>query len=272
MAFSPLALLNAVAALGGYERRSDVPYAEGLRRQLDVYSPAGDVVGHPVVVFFYGGSWQEGDRDLYRFVGAALARAGMVAVIPDYRVYPEVRFPDFLHDAARAVRWTRDHAAKHGGDPGRIVLLGHSAGAHIAAMLALDPQWLEAAGLDRCRDLAGMAGLAGPYDFLPLQDETLKVIFGPEAARPMTQPIRFARTDAVPLFLATGRLDRTVDPGNTSRLAARMRKLGGEVTEAHYAFADHRTILASFSPLLRFASPVFADTVRFVRRVTNGAD
>ncbi len=259
---SALALLNTAARLGAYRRAEGLAYGDGPRRRLDLYRPR-EPGPYPGVVFFYGGSWQEGDRRLYRFVGAALASRGILTLIPDYRVYPQVRFPDFLDDAAEAVRWAQDHAAEHGGDPGRLVLLGHSAGAHIAAMLALDSQWL--GGVGRApQDLAGMAGLAGPYDFLPIRDPVLQTIFGPETKRDRTQPINFVGPDAPPLLLLAGAKDRTVDPGNSRRLADRGARVGAEARALIYPTLDHRTILGALSPLLRPLAPVLDTVTGFV--------
>jgi acetyl esterase/lipase len=268
MLFSPVDYLNGLAAFANNRAASNVPYGTGPRNQLDIYRPRGGAERLPVAVMFYGGTWEEGDRATYRFVGAALASRGIVTVIPDYRVYPEVRFPDFLRDAAEAVRWTRDHIADYGGDPTEIVLIGHSAGAHIAAMLALDPQWLRNVGLDSSRDIRGMVGLAGPYDFLPLTDPKLKDIFGPADQRARTQPINFVDGKAAPIFVAAGTQDRTVDPGNTTRLARKIESRGGQVTDVLYPGVDHRTLIGAFSPLLRRRAPVLEDTVNFIHAVT----
>jgi acetyl esterase/lipase len=156
-----------------------------------------------VVVFFYGGSWQSGSRDTYRFLGSALARRGIVTVVPDYRVYPEVTFPTFLEDGAAAVDWVRDNVARYGGDRERIVLMGHSAGAHMAAMLAIDGRWLAKVGVEPRRDIAGLVGLAGPYDFLPIRDPTLQLLFE-GANRPETQPVTFVEGGEAPALLITG--------------------------------------------------------------------
>jgi len=271
MWFSPVDFLNGLAAFGNYRATANISYGSGPRHQLDVYRPTAGAAPHPVAVFFYGGTWEEGDRATYRFVGAALASRGIVAIIPDYQVYPEVRFPDFLRDGAAAVRWARDHAAEYGGDPRQIVLVGHSAGAHIAAMLALDGQWLAGVGLNNRRDIRGTVGLAGPYDFLPLKDEKLKTIFGPADQRARTQPIHFVDGKAAPMFLAAGTLDTTVDPGNTTRLARKIEARGGRVADVLYPGVDHRTLIGAFSPLLRRRAPVLADTVRFIRAVTQPA-
>jgi acetyl esterase/lipase len=243
----PAAILNSLTALQRYQVTTDLPYADGVRRKLDVYRPR-DAAEAPVIVFFYGGSWQSGTKSMYRFLAATLAARGYVVVVPDYRLYPEVGFPDFLTDAALAVRWTHDNIAGFRGDPRRIFLMGHSAGAHIAAMLALDREWLNAAGLDSSRDIAGLIGISGPYDFLPIRDTILQTIFG-GSDRPQTMPINFAGRDEPPALLLTGGDDTVVDPGNTLRLAAKLKRNGNDTTEVTYRRFGHMTILAAFAPL-----------------------
>ena len=186
-AFSPVDLLNLWEPTGAWEEYPDLCYSAGPRQKLDVYKPR-HATKAPVLVFSYGGSWQRGSRDLYRFVGAALAAQGIVTVVPDYSLFPPARFPMFVEDAARAVRFARESAAQWGGDPARLVLMGHSAGAYIAAMLSFDPQWFGQVGLNSQTDLAGFIGLAGPYDFLPTHSRALRTIFG-GANRVETQPI-----------------------------------------------------------------------------------
>jgi acetyl esterase/lipase len=268
MALSPASVLNALAIWGNYRETSGVAYASGARRTLDIYAPEPRGAPAPVIVFFYGGNWQTGEKSIYRFVGAALAARGFVVIIPDYRVYPEVRFPGFVEDGARAVRWAHDHAAEFDGDPGQMVLMGHSAGAHIAAMLTYDRQWLAAVGLDPNRDLKGLVGLAGPYDFLPLRDATLKIIFGPEDRLAATQPINFVEPGAPPAFLAAGRDDNTVDPGNVTRLARRIGEKGDSATAKFYDGIGHRILIGAFAPPLRLFAPVLRDTVAFIDSVT----
>jgi acetyl esterase/lipase len=265
-ACSPVTVLNALAPKQGISETRDVPYATGERHGLDIYAPAG-AANAPVVVFIYGGGWKDGDKAVYRFAGAALAARGFVTVVPDYRVFPAVRFPVFIQDAAAAVAWTRSHIAGHGGDPRRLFLMGHSAGAHIAAMLTLDRQWLGAEGLDPDRDIAGFAGLAGPYDFLPLHDPELDDIFAPAGDLRLTQPITFARGDASPVFLAAGTSDTTVLPRNTMNLAAAIGRNGGRVEEKLYPGIGHKLILGSFAGVLRWFAPVLDDVTGFLDRV-----
>jgi len=264
--FSPADILNFVRPRGAWEHHEAIAYGTGARRRLDVYRPAA-TDDAPLVVFFYGGSWQSGSRDLYRFVGASLAARGIIAVVPDYSVFPQACFPDFLEDAAHAVGFVHEQVARWRGDAGRLFLMGHSAGAHIAAMLAFDAQWLGAVGLDCRRDLAGLIGLAGPYDFLPIGDPTLQTIFG-GPRRIDTQPIRFVTGREAPVLLISPRYDTVVSPGNSRRLAERISTLGGRVRALEYASIGHLSLIAAFAPGLRFLAPVLADVTNFVSGAT----
>lgn len=265
---STTGVLNAVSASPAVAVTKDVAYGREARQRLDVYAPKARVTGRPVVVFFYGGSWDSGDKADYAWVGQALAGQGYVAVVADYRLYPRVRWPDFLRDSALATRWARDHAAAFGGEPARLVVLGHSAGAYNAIELAVDRRWLAAVGMDPQHDLRGAVGLSGPYDFLPLKSEELKIIFGPEVGRPDTQPINHVDGRSPPLLLITGDRDTTVRPGNSDRLAARVRAAGGAVEVIHYPRLDHVRTVGALAGPLRWIAPVMRDTARFVDQRT----
>ena len=264
--FSPADLLNLWKPNGAWEQHAGLAYGRKPRQKLDVYKPR-HAVKAPVLVFFYGGRWQGGSRDLYPFVGASLAAQGIVTVIPDYSIFPPARFPMFVEDAARAVRFARESAAHWGGDPARLVLMGHSAGAYIAAMLSFDPQWLWQVGLNSQTDLAAFIGLAGPYDFLPIESRPLRTIFG-GANRAETQPISFVTGKEAPSLLITARRDRLVSPGNSRRMAAKIRAHGGVVEERSYGGVGHLTLIGAFAPALRVLAPVIHDVTQFVWRVT----
>jgi len=241
-----------------------IAYANGARHTLDVCRPKSATAA-PVVVFFYGGGWRSGSKRIYRYVAKALARRGYVAVLPDYRIYPQARYPDFLDDGAQAMRWVKDNAKRFGGDPQKIFLMGHSAGAHIAAMLAIDATWLQKVGLAPGRDIAGLIGISGPYDFLPLKDETLKIIFG-GASRPETQPISHVTAGAPPALLLTGDKDDVVGSGNSTRLAERLRAAGNEATAVIYPRIGHYIIVAAIAPIVRSLVPILRDTDAFIAK------
>lgn len=263
-ACSPLTLLNATAPSDGYRRITGIAYGENPRQKLDLYIPDQTPAPMPVVVFFYGGSWQGGNRENYRFVGQALASRGFVAVVADYRVYPEVLYPEFLRDGAATVRWVREHVASEGGDPGRVFLMGHSAGAYNAAMLALDGRWLRERGLDPKQAVKGWIGLSGPYDFLPIKAPAVQIIFGPRERWPSTQPIAYVSPGAPPAWLATGDADTDVRPGNTQRLAARLREVGVPVTELNYPGVGHGRTVAALAPPFRESLPLLNELAGFV--------
>ena len=197
---------NVPAVFGSYVRHPDIHYGPGVQQTLDVYVPEKPASGRPLVVFWHGGRWSFGDKGDYRFVGAALAELGFVAVVANYRHYPEVKMPGFMDDAARAAQWAAAHGIKFGADPNRLFLMGHSAGAHLAALLALDPRYFASIG-PAAPHIAGVIGLSGPYDFLPLLEEDVQDMFGPPALYPDSQPIHFAHAGAPPMLLVHGLKD-----------------------------------------------------------------
>lgn len=266
---STLGTFNAFAPRDQGARRvlRDQAYGAGARRRLDVYAPAAATAPAPVIVFIYGGSWASGAKDDYAFVGAAFAAQGFVTVIPDYRLVPGVRFPAFIEDCAAAMRWASDHVAAYGGDPDRIVLVGHSAGAYNAVMLALDAHYLAEAGVDAAR-VRGVAGLAGPYDFFPFDVDATRNAFGQAPDPQLTQPVRFARADAPPLLLLWGDADTTVGPRNLQNLEQAMHAAGGAVETRIYPGVDHAGIMLALSRPLRERAPTLTDVAAFARRVT----
>jgi acetyl esterase/lipase len=267
-ACSPVRLVNTLTPHGTYNAQTNIAYEAGDRHMLDVYVPANAKPSAPMIVFFYGGSWQTGDRKNYLFVGEALASRGYIVVVPDYRRYPEVTFPAFMDDAAAAVAWSRAHASDFGANPQRIYLMGHSAGAHIAMLLATDRRYLARYDIDTA-SLAGVIGLAGPYDFLPLQDATLEAIF-PAASREDSQPINHVDGAEPPIFLGVGTADHTVDPGNTTRFAARLKSAGDRYELKRYGGVNHAMIVGSMARSVRALSslltvaPVLDDVSAFI--------
>ncbi|VXC76956.1 esterase/lipase/thioesterase family protein [Massilia sp. 9I] len=232
---------------------------------LDIYQPATGVDKAPVIVFFFGGNWVSGSRGDYAFVGQALAARGFVVVIPDYRLYPQVRYPDFLDDAAQAVAWTRREIAGYGGDPSRMFVMGHSAGAYNAAMLALDDRWLGKQG-SKPQALRGWIGLAGPYNFLPIQNPTTRPVFNFPDTPPDSQPLAHVGARAPPALLIAAKSDSVVNPmRNTGTMAQRLRAAHVPVREVYYDGVSHATLVASLSTSLRSLAPTLDTVEEFVR-------
>lgn len=237
-----LGLLSA-----GQARPQSAVFDATHQLSLDIYRPKSAVGDKPpIVVFFYGGSWKMGERGQYRFVGDKLAENGMLAVLPDYREFPQVKFPAFVEDAANAVAWVRKHASEIGGDPTRIFVAGHSAGAHIAGLLGTDGRYLQAVDMTP-KDLAGVIGVAGPYDFLPFTDAWMIDIFGANAeSQARSQPINFIDGDEPPFLLIYGSDDHVVRPRNSENLAAKLREHGEPVRLVKISDIGHFRILGGF--------------------------
>jgi acetyl esterase/lipase len=264
-ACSGVDLLNATVASDTYSRIEGVHYGPDVRQRLDVYQPASPVHQAPLVVFFYGGNWSSGERADYRFVGEALASSGLVAVVADYRLSPAFRYPVFVQDSARAVAWALQHAADYDADPAKVFVMGHSAGAYNAAMVALDSRWLAAEGLTPAR-LAGWIGLAGPYDFLPIVEPLTRVAFNWPDTPADSQPLLHASAASPPALLLAPAQDRAVDPQrSTVALAQRLKASGVAVQSELFDSVSHVTLLAAMASILRGRAPVLARVQAFVK-------
>jgi len=266
-ACSPLRFFDTVMPKDAGSRLvlSGAAYGADPRQKLDLYAPTMPAARPwPVIVFMYGGSWNSGIREGYGFVGRALASRGFMVAIPDYRLVPTVRYPAFLEDNAAAVRWVIAHVGEYHGDPQRLVLAGHSAGAYNAAMLAYDPRWLGGARAA----VRAMIGLAGPYDFLPSQLSSVIAAFGNAADPASTQPINHIGPGAPPALLATGDKDDLVAPRNSDTLAARLQAAGSPVERRRYPRVGHLGLITAIAEPFRTRAPVLDDMANFARHYT----
>jgi acetyl esterase/lipase len=252
-ACSPVKVLNSFVPDAGYELISSVEYGADSRQKLDIYLPKNtNTLGaaKKVIIFYYGGNWDSGERADYKFAAEALVSQGHIVVVPDYRVYPEVLFPELMVDPVTAAKWVKTNIKKYNGDANKVFLAGHSAGAHIAVMMAVNAEYLATVSL-KPTDFAGVIGLAGPYDFLPLTSDTLKKIFGPEDERWKSQPINFVDGKNPPLLLAVGMKDGTVWPRNSINLANKIKENNGQVEVIKFANYGHVDMVAKLAKPLR---------------------
>ena len=265
IACSPLGVMNALSPRDRSARRvaRGIAYGEDGRQTLDLYAPT-ETGTWPVVVFFYGGGWDSGSKDLYGWAAQALAAQGFLVALPDYRIVPEVHFPAFVEDAAAATAHVFRIAAEHGGDPRRLAVSGHSAGAHLAMMIALDRRYMAAAGASEV--IRAAAGLSGPYEFLPFDVDASINAFGQWPNPAETQPISYARDDAPPVWLAHGERDETVHVEDSILLAQAIDRAGGRIELKLYPELDHPSTLAAFSPMFRRRAPVLSDLSGFLGR------
>lgn len=256
--------LNTLVPTSTYRLERDLAYGDDPRQRLDVYLPPRGASGAPLVVFFYGGNWTTGNRSDYRFVGESLASAGLIVVVADYRLSPQVQWTTILEDCARATGWAFAQAGRLGASPQRVYLMGHSAGAYNAAMLALDPRWL-ARVQRQPGGLAGWIGLAGPYDFLPISDPDTRRAFGWPGTPADSQPLAHVSAAAPRGLLLAPREDRRVDPvRNTLGLAERLRRAGAPARGELLDGVNHVTIVAALAAPLRRLAPVREEVIRFV--------
>jgi acetyl esterase/lipase len=263
-ACSPLSVINAVSTGNALQADADVAYGLKARQRLDVYRPASASKSSPVIVFFYGGNWNSGSRDDYAFVGRALAKRGFVVVIPDYRLYPDVRYPDFLDDSAAAVAWTVREINNYGGDASRLFVMGHSAGAYNAAMVAFDASLLAKAGV-KPGAVRGFIGLAGPYNFLPIENRNTRPVFNYPNTPASSQPINHVTAASPPALLIAANKDDTVNPSrNTGAMAQKMRDSGVPVREIYFDGVNHVTLVGSLAAPLKGLAPTLDAVQAFV--------
>ncbi|MFK8029115.1 MAG: alpha/beta hydrolase [Gammaproteobacteria bacterium] len=258
--------MNAVSPDRHYTLVQDIRYGSEERLKLDVYQPTVVSDHVPVVVFLYGGGWKDGEKSKYEFVASSLAKAGYVVVIPDYRLYPAVVFPEFVNDGADAVAWALRNANRYGGDTDNLFVIGHSAGAHIGALLSLNPDYLEERGFD-LSSITGFIGLSGPYDFLPINTSYLVEVF-PEDLREASQPVNYASAEVPPVLLIHGNEDTTVRAKNSQTLADKLVKAGAEVELKIYDGAGHVKTVVALAPPLTFLDESAADIQTFISKNT----
>lgn len=260
-------ILNATISHRGYSVYYNIAYGTNPRERLDIYVPDKLVSPHTTIIYFYGGSWQFGDKNMYRFLGQAFASKGFITVVVNYRLYPEVYFPTFIEDGAKAVRWVHMNIQKYKGDPKHVFLAGHSAGAHIAALLVTDSHYLKEQG-GTVSWINGMIGIAGPYDFLPFTDPKIKALFS-KVKDSETQPINYVTRGLPPFLLVSGDKDKEVFLKNTINFANRLRNFKVPVTEIIYPGIGHIGIILSLASGFRYKTPLLEDITSFIESVNN---
>jgi acetyl esterase/lipase len=255
-------LLNALVPHTGYTCHSNLAYGTDPRQHLDIYVPDKFAKSHATLIFFYGGSWQYGDKDQYRFIGQAFASKGFVTVIVNYRLYPHAYFPAFMTDSAKALVWVHNHIRTYGGAPNQLFLAGHSAGGFNAVMLTVNPIYLQQAG-GKTAWIKGTIGIAGPYDFLPFTDPKVKALFSKVKAAE-TQPINFVRPELPPMLLVTGNQDTDVYPKNAIHLYNQLRRDHDPAELIIYPNIGHIGIVVSLAYGFRYKTPLLDDMTRFI--------
>lgn len=260
-------LLSNLVSEGGLKIDRDRAYGPHARHTLDIYRAGRETANGPLVLFYYGGGWKSGDRATYAFVGSALAANGVTTVVADYRLFPEVQYPAFCEDAALAYAWVSATVANGGRRP--VIVMGHSAGAHIAALLALDPSYIAAAGAGLPQP-AALIGLSGPYGFDPTTWPSTKDIFAPAPTADRIRPVALVSGAAPPTLLIHGADDTVVEPVAAHILEAALAKAQVAVKKIIYPSIGHSGLIMTFAQPLRWRAPLLEDVLRFVRGVKGG--
>ena len=261
---SPIKLADLLSPYDGYDLTSDISYGSKTRQKLDIYKPIGKDIKDTILIFIYGGSWRSGSRSDYRFIAQSFASEGYTIIVPDYRLYPEVKFPAFVKDIGKAILWVHQKYKKKNSKP-KIILVGHSAGAHTAALLALDDRYLREEGASVSKIIKGWVALAGPHAFNPLQTESTRPIFRAFKNKiKQTQPKNFARHNAPPGLLLHGNKDKVVYETNSIIMAAAIKKENGKVTFRSLDGLGHIGILLSMTGSSLFDSSAKQEIVNFI--------
>ncbi|PHS40869.1 MAG: hypothetical protein COA91_03315 [Robiginitomaculum sp.] len=257
-ACSPVRFLNTITPSGSYKLAKDIAYGDGERQKLDIYQSSKPKPGAPIVMFIHGGSWDTGSKNIYKFVGEAFASQGYTTVIPNYRLYPDVVYPKFINDTAAAIAYTAKRYPEQG-----LIVIGHSAGAYNAMMATVEPKYLQAQGVEVCRAIAGMVGLAGPYGAFPLKAERLLIIF-PDRHTADDAPVNLIKGPTPPIFMAIGDKDTTVSELHSTALQKLIRARGGKADYKMYPGLNHTDVVKVLSRYFDGDSELKGDILRFI--------
>ena len=241
-----------------------VQYGRLPRQSMDVYRPKVDQ-GKPTVVFVYGGAWRAGTKNDFKFIGHALTQLGHAVVIPDYQLYPAVKFPVFIEDVAQAVKQAELRSENLiGRNMDEIVLMGHSAGGHTAALLYTDTSYFKRNRVNA--NVVGMIGLAGPYD-LTLEYTEIKGVF--DGAGKRSQPIDYIKPGLAPVLLLSGANDKRVLPYHSKTFSEELAINGVDVRTRYYPNTNHVMVLGSIAQPLRHINNSYGDIAAFLQMITN---
>ncbi len=246
------------------EVRRDLVYREGpeedsAKHKLDVYLPKGRT-NAPVLFFIHGGAWKTGDRSLYSPVGNRYARAGLVTVVPSYRLAPKHPHPAQIEDVAAAFAWAIGHVTEMGGDTNRIYLEGHSAGAHLVALLALDPRYLAAHGLaPRC--IRGVLAFSGAYDLTI--GEGQDSVFGsdPEARR-QASPLYHVKAGAPPFLVSYCEWDYFTLPAQARNFHRALQQAG---VRSELLYVPGQSHISEMLAIANDKDPLVLAALRFMK-------
>ena len=265
---SPFKVADILSPYSDYKLNADVSYGTLGRQKLDVYTPTKTPISDDIIVFIYGGSWRSGEKSNYRFIAQPFADAGFIAIVPNYRLYPEVRFPEFNNDVAKAIAWVHRNFS-NSEDLKNIILVGHSAGAHIAALISLNPNYLGAEGLSPSI-IKSWVSLAGPLAFNPLKTKSIRPIF--ETIKndiKQAQPINFVSKNSPPALLLHGKEDTTVYEKNSLLMAKACENKGVITLQKSFKNLGHAGLLLSITEPDFFGVNPIQEIIEFTKQLSD---
>lgn len=263
-----LKTINGLAKLGDYSVHKNISYTEKPDNQLDIYVPSKDIKA--VIVFYYGGCWgncTSKNKADYLFIADTLTKQGYAVVIPDCRQYPDVKFHDIMDDAEASFLWSINHLQEYKIETDNIYVMGHSSGAHVAAMLVDNKKYI----VEDRKKINGFIGLAGPYDFYPFdkEDAYLYDLFSSQNNYYASQPINHIDGNEPPHLILHGKNDKTVFTHNAVNITQKLKQNNTEHQLVLFEKMKHVNILVSLSKPLRKNSKVLKHINSFIEKYNN---
>ena len=271
-ALSALGLVNGISSSAGVGVSKDINYGDAPLQNLDMYYPKPLVQAmqtqsvidksYPMVVFVYGGSWENGSKEDYAFVGQSLAQAGYVTAVVNYRKAPEHVYPDFVKDTAKAIAWSYDNAPKFHADPKRLAVVGHSAGAFNAVAAISNSDFLAPYGMSPS-DISAVVGIAGPYSYDFRKFDSASA-FASDATPDEVMPDRQIKGTQPPYLLLTAENDKIVYDTNTIKMTQALEDFGATVETGQIKGASHATSIGAMAKPLRWVNDVRAQVLTYL--------
>ncbi|WP_409431943.1 alpha/beta hydrolase [Litorimonas sp. RW-G-Af-16] len=257
-ACAPVTLLNTITPSSSFSKAKDVSYGPLERQKLDLYKADTPKPDAPMLVFVHGGSWQEGSKDIYKFLADGFTKDGYDIAVPNYRLYPQTKYPGMIEDTAKAIAYA---AVQNPDRP--IVVIGHSAGAYNALMAIMDPRFMAAENLATCERVAGVISLAAPTGAYELKDPPYPTIF-PGRFQGEDAPLAHADQPLPAMFLINGADDTTVGRKNAEMLAEKIEASGGNAKLKIYDGMNHTEAVQFLSRHFDGDSSLKSDIASFI--------
>ena len=276
-ALSALNIVNGITSNGSVAVSKDILYGDESLQDLDVYYPKSLAHAmqaqssiddtYPMVVFVHGGSWENGNKEDYAFVGQSFAQAGYVTVVMNHRKAPKYVYPKYVEDTAKAIAWSYENAAMLHADPQRIAVIGHSSGAFNTVAAVSNADFLAPYGI-KPSDIKAVVGIAGPYSYDFRQFSNARA-FPVDATPDEVMPDRQLKGRQPPYLFLTAENDQIVHDTNTIKMTQALKNYGATVETGVIKGASHATSIGAMAPPLRWVNEVRAQVLTYLEKTLN---